>query len=497
MPEYTLGGAEAQERILIEELQKHGFSVSVIILHWFGRCDDEKIRADKERFDKVEFVELFQSGCSEYEVRDALRAKIIDYTKNHDIGCAVLFHEYTVPLIPLLHSLGIPTIYSERLDAAKIIGNPVYNKALSECDYLTANSLFASNRMKRAFDRDVVLIRNGKRFLGRIDKSRSIHVRRLLVPCRIAGIKNLDVMIRLMSRHKEKGYQIRFVGETEDVHYLERLINLARENGVLDRVEFTGYQSDMRQEYEKADVMILPSLAEGTPNVVLEAFSLGCPVITSDIPVERELLKEEALRFQSFDEEDLERAITYLEEMSDEKYEDMLSRHRQTVEEQYSIERMSTQFMELIADAEKKKCDYQIAPEEIVSDEIRFLSREHEKKEHFYRLLCEWTRALHQGKSIGNTCLRNGWKKVGIYGFKELGQLLFEELQKQKIEIQCIVDSNADNIVAEIPVIRPEEVSGFDVDILIVTAVHSFEAIKKDLSERVTCKIVSLEELIG
>ncbi len=42
----------------------------------------------------------------------------------------------------------------------------------------------------------------------------------------------------------------------------------------------------------EADVFVLPSFAEGLPNSVIEAMSLGVPCVVSDLPVHRELLSE-------------------------------------------------------------------------------------------------------------------------------------------------------------------------------------------------------------
>jgi glycosyltransferase involved in cell wall biosynthesis len=52
----------------------------------------------------------------------------------------------------------------------------------------------------------------------------------------------------------------------------------------LGNVEFTGSVSDPAKYYQKASVLVFPSLAEGFGKVVLEAMASGRPVITTSIP---------------------------------------------------------------------------------------------------------------------------------------------------------------------------------------------------------------------
>ena len=57
---------------------------------------------------------------------------------------------------------------------------------------------------------------------------------------------------------------------------------------VREGVEYLGPSDDVRHEIDKASIYVLPSYREGTPRSVLEAMSMGRPIITSDAPGCRE-----------------------------------------------------------------------------------------------------------------------------------------------------------------------------------------------------------------
>lgn len=61
------------------------------------------------------------------------------------------------------------------------------------------------------------------------------------------------------------------------------------EGGVEDAVDLIGYRSDVPDLMTAADVFVLPSRAEGSPGVLLEAMALEVPVVATDISAVREI----------------------------------------------------------------------------------------------------------------------------------------------------------------------------------------------------------------
>lgn len=75
---------------------------------------------------------------------------------------------------------------------------------------------------------------------------------------------------------------------------LEPMRRLAVQLGVADRVHFLGARNDVPVLMKASRALILPSSQEGLPRAILEAMSMGLPVIGSRIRGTADLLKENA-----------------------------------------------------------------------------------------------------------------------------------------------------------------------------------------------------------
>ncbi len=113
----------------------------------------------------------------------------------------------------------------------------------------------------------------------------------------------------------------------------------------------------------------------------------------------------------------------------------------------------------------------------------------------FYSLLIQWVRLHQMGKSIEGYMKHHGYKKVAIYGLKELALLVYEELKGSSVEVLYGIDKNPQNVCLDIDTITPDEDLPA-VDAVIVTAVYYYDEIKRELSEKVSCPIISLEDIV-
>jgi glycosyltransferase involved in cell wall biosynthesis len=70
------------------------------------------------------------------------------------------------------------------------------------------------------------------------------------------------------------------IGDGQDRPQLEQRV---QELGLTNQVVFTGFQDDVAAYYQTLDLIVLPSLSEGMPNVALEAMAFGKPVVATDV----------------------------------------------------------------------------------------------------------------------------------------------------------------------------------------------------------------------
>ena len=99
---------------------------------------------------------------------------------------------------------------------------------------------------------------------------------------RLSPEKGFDVLIRAVDQLLETGCDVRLLiaGEGAERSALESLI---RELGRADRITLLGHQADPRPLYAAANAFVLSSYREGLPNVVLEAFACGTPVVATTV----------------------------------------------------------------------------------------------------------------------------------------------------------------------------------------------------------------------
>lgn len=113
----------------------------------------------------------------------------------------------------------------------------------------------------------------------------------------------------------------------------------------------------------------------------------------------------------------------------------------------------------------------------------------------YYDLLVRWMDFNHRNQSLERYLLQEGMNRIAIYGMGELGVQLLLELKNSSIEIAYAVDQNAEDTVEGTLVYKPEDTLE-EVDAVIVTPIYAFDAIKDTMKTKVSCRIISLEDVV-
>ncbi|MGN0653411.1 MAG: hypothetical protein ACI4KD_00650 [Oscillospiraceae bacterium] len=119
---------------------------------------------------------------------------------------------------------------------------------------------------------------------------------------------------------------------------------------------------------------------------------------------------------------------------------------------------------------------------------------EKEKFRMMYHAVEKWMRLKQSGKNLSSYFEAYGYKKIAIYGVGDLGKLLINELEDTSITIEYAIDKNVESN-EKIKVVKPDgDLSR--VDAIVVTAIAYFDDINEDISKKVQCPIISLEDII-
>lgn len=123
-----------------------------------------------------------------------------------------------------------------------------------------------------------------------------------------------------------------------------RLVALSRSNPGLFALR--DFSHDIGLYYQCANALILPSLKEGLPNVVLEAMSSGLPCVAACASGSRELIMEGETGF-TYSHGDVEEMAGALQSCLSAAGEEMGRKARQLAQERYSIQVIADRYLGL------------------------------------------------------------------------------------------------------------------------------------------------------
>lgn len=229
----------------------------------------------------------------------ALRAIIANVRRWRAVRGAITAHQADVVLslgnrsnvLMLLASIGIRCrkLISERADPER----PPLSRGwalLRRLSYPFATlhvsqSTYASNWMAQRFPalpcRVIGNAGDASRAAGPEPRRAACGSLRIIAVGRLSREKGIDLLLEAVAQarhHCTVLLELAIIGEGEDLGALQAQ---AARLGLSALVRFAGRVQDVPQQLLSADVFILPSRWEGFPNAMIEAMSLGLPVIAA------------------------------------------------------------------------------------------------------------------------------------------------------------------------------------------------------------------------
>ena len=114
----------------------------------------------------------------------------------------------------------------------------------------------------------------------------------------------------------------------------------------------------------------------------------------------------------------------------------------------------------------------------------------------YYVTLNNWIGKKQKNINLSSYFEKMGYNSVAIYGMKEVGERLYEELKDTKTEVKYAVDQNAESIYADIDLYSPDDDLP-EVDVIVVTATYYYNSILNNIKDKISCPIISLDDVIA
>lgn len=128
-------------------------------------------------------------------------------------------------------------------------------------------------------------------------------------------------------------------------------------------------------------------------------------------------------------------------------------------------------------------------------EKIKKKQEESQKHLKMFLLMNQWVNLWQDGKSVKDYFIRNNYRRIAIYGMSYIGETLLNELKNSEISVAYGVDSKADDLYADVEILKPEDELP-EVDAVVVTAFYFYDEICEVLEDKFVCPILSIKDII-
>ena len=113
-----------------------------------------------------------------------------------------------------------------------------------------------------------------------------------------------------------------------------------------------------------------------------------------------------------------------------------------------------------------------------------------------FLMMNRWVQAKQEGKNVSDFLEHNAYKNIAIYGMSYVGECLLKELKDTQTVVKYGIDQRSDELYSEVSIYSPDD-NLEDVDAIIVTSIFFVDVIREKLSLKVSCPIISLENILN
>ncbi len=289
---------------LAQILRDHGNEIVLL-----APCDEYSSRLEQEGFRWIDIrlsrqgMNLLKEGKSLFKLYQVYRQERPDIVHHFTVK-SVLYGTIVARLLGIRRIVngisGLGYLFTNQGLVAQILSRLLL---FMYRGLLVQTTVIFENRDDQEFFRKMGLVNPGKNFLvigtgvdtikfNFVPENNGVPI--IVLPARLLWDKGVGEFVIAARQLKQEGIQARFVlvgnidlGNPSAVPEIQ-LQEWIRE-GV---VEWWGWQEDMPSVLAQTHIVCLPSYREGVPKALLEAASIGRPIVASNVPGCREVIKD-------------------------------------------------------------------------------------------------------------------------------------------------------------------------------------------------------------
>lgn len=126
---------------------------------------------------------------------------------------------------------------------------------------------------------------------------------------------------------------------------------------------------------------------------------------------------------------------------------------------------------------------------------IRKAQKMSDKHLSLFLMMNQWVEVKQEGKNLASFFEARGYRSIAIYGMSYVGETLLKELKDTNVKVVYGIDRNANILSTDIDILSLDDKLE-TVDAVVVTAITYFGEIYQQLSEKIRCPILSLEDIL-
>lgn len=329
-------------------------------------------------------------------------------------------------------------------------------------EYHSADCTVMSERWKKGLNISSKCIRgaykeNRKKESTKYNEESTICILSIGVLCRH---KNQLACIKFVANCIENGYFVKLmVFGNEQNAYGELCKKYVEENRLQDHIQFMGYVSNVYDYFNRADLLIVASIVESYPSVIIASMANRIPVISTPVAGVPELLEDGKNGFlaEGYEANDLYKAfLQYLNYRKSGKLFQLVENAYDTYLKQHTYEMVGNElekyYQWIVYDYYSKSISY------LKADQIRnklddFL---HKREIDITQIQTNKIWLLYHLVSVVE---QKNNKKLMIWGAGQWGKITFEWINKLNVQIEFtgFIDSLKQGMYLDYPVVNEND----------------------------------------